>query len=55
MKEDYKKHLKDLLWCIGNQSEKVGSRLTTLIPLLFPEYTEEQRYEIRKKILGGIK
>lgn len=50
-----KSYFKTLLWNIGNQREKIGSNLSTILPILYPNYNEEQIYNIKKKILDNIK
>ena len=52
---DIKRKTKDLLWNIGNQQEKVGSNLTSLIKMLYPYMDkQEHRYSIKSKILAGM-
>lgn len=47
--------IKDLLWCIGNQREKVRDKLRTLVSELYPDYSVENREVIVQKILDNIK
>jgi len=54
MSDSAEKDLKDLLWCIGNQTEKVNSRLTVIMEKYYSEYSEEQKYEIKKRIMDNI-
>lgn len=46
--------LRDLLWCISHQSEKVPGRLSNILPRLFEGYPEDKIYEIRQKILSRL-
>ena len=54
MERSIEKLSKDLLFYIANQREKVPSVLSTLLPRLYPDYNEEQIFEIRNRILKNI-
>lgn len=52
--KEFKKLVKDLLWNIAKQREKVEGTLRVMIDNLYPDYTEDEKYEMRKKILKNI-
>ena len=55
--QDYKdlsKNIKNLLWNIGNQPEKVSGCLVPLIDVLYPGFDERYKIMIKAIILKNI-
>ena len=46
--------VRSLLWCIGNQTEKVPGSLQHLLKLLYPGYTEDERRLVYEKVNTGF-
>ena len=53
----FKSDVRRLLWNIGNQREKVGGTLHTVLRSTCPtvQYNEEEVYKIHNKIMENIK
>ena len=50
----FKSDIRDLLWCLGNQTEKIRGRLGGIIEYLYPEHSLQMKLEIRETIMKKL-
>ena len=54
MKRTLDELVRDLIWNICNQREKVPSNLITLIPMLYPNVDKETQRKIQEELIKKI-
>jgi len=46
--------LRSFFWCLVNQKEKVPGQVRTLLEILHPDMTQEQRYDVSLQIIAIV-